>query len=200
MRKLKHALLPALLGLLASPLLLAGAEPAPWHLLVEPSFMPHEAAWPIPGTRSTVLVPTRLKDGELLPLQRDEVIPLGVTREKILRDARANASKVLARLTPRYVRDANKVIQYAVLESDDPLLTSAVLAPEFSQRFAKTLGENPIFAIPNHSRIFVFPRLAPAPLNIPDLLFVEYQSTPYPVSRDLFVQRKGKLIAIGSTR
>jgi len=206
MRKLKHTLLLLVLGTGLSPSAARSQaqDPQPpdpvWHLLVEPSFMPHEAAWPIPGTRTTVLVPTRFKGGETLPLKRDEVLPLGVTRKKIFLSARASASEVLARLTPRYVRDQNQVIQYAVFESDDPLLTSVVLAPEFSEQFSETLGEGPVFAIPNHSRIYVFPRLALAHQNFSDLIFVEYQSSPYPVSRDLFVIRDGKLIAIGSTQ
>jgi hypothetical protein len=196
MRKLNCALLIIALGL---PLSLPAAEDV-WHLLVEPSFMPHEAAWPIPGTKTSVLVPSRLEEGEVLPLQRDEVVPRQVTRAGILASARSSASEVLKRLTPRYVRDSNQVIQYAVLESNDPLMTSAVLAPEFSGRFAETLGPEIVVAIPNHSRIFVFPRLSLAHQNFSDLIFVEYQSTPYPVSRDLFALRNGKLIAIGSPR
>lgn len=206
MRKLKHALLLLVLGIglgpSSAPSRAEGPPPSDpvWHLLVEPSFMPHEAAWPISGTRTTVLVPTRLEGDNLLPLKRDEVIPLAATRDKILASARTSASEVLARLTPRYVRDQNQVIQYAVFESEDPLLTSAVLAPEFSEKFSETLGNTPVFAIPNHSRIYVFPRLALAHQNFSDLIFVEYQSSPYPVSRDLFLIRGGKLIAIGSTQ
>src|SRR5690606_593766 len=63
MRKLKHALLliGLGLGLAATPASSSAEDIRPsdpvWHLLVEPSYMPHEAAWPIPGTRTTVLVP-----------------------------------------------------------------------------------------------------------------------------------------------
>lgn len=193
MKKLKCAVL-ALCALAVSR---APADDV-WRLLVEPTFMRTEAAWPIENSKTTVLVPTRVVDGEILPLRRDEVLPLGVTRKKILSSAPSAAAEVLATLQPRYVRDPHKVIQYAVLESDSPLTASAVLAPGFSKLFEETLGPDILVAIPNRYRIFVFPRPSFSYQSFSDLVFVEYRSTPYPVSREIFEVRKGKLIAIGS--
>ena len=199
MRKLKYALF----GLWAALVPCAAAEPPPddvWHLLVEPTFMRHEAAWPIPGSKTAVLTPARLVDGDVQPLRRDEVVERGVTRKKILSSSATSASEVLSTLKPRYVRDTNKVIQYAVLESESPLTASAVLAPEFAGLFTETLGPDVLVAIPNRFRIFVFPRDSFLYQSFSDLIFVEYQSTPYPVTREIFEVRDGKLLAIGSYR
>lgn len=200
MRKLKCTLC-GLLVLLAPS---APAADAPsedvWHLLIEPTFMRHEAAWPIPGSQTAVLTPARLVNGEVLPLRRDEVLERGVTRTKILQSAAASAAEVLSTLKPRFVRDTNKVIQYAVLESESPLTVSAVLAPGFSSLFTETLGPDILVAIPNRFRIFVFPRDAFLYQSFADLIFVEYQSTPYPVTREIFAIRDGKLLAIGGYR
>ncbi len=196
MRKLKCTLL----GIFAAALCSASATEEVWHLLIEPSFMHYEAAWPISNAKTTVLVPARLVDGEIRPLLRSEVLELNVNQKKILASAPAAASAVLATLKPRYVRDSNKVIQYAVVESDSPLTASSVLAAEFAGLFAKTLGPELIVAIPNRFRIFIFPKATFASLNISDLIFSEYHATAWPVTREVFELRKGKLIAIGLSR
>ena len=183
-------------------LALCGAGPAEaqedqWHLLVEPQFMRYDAAWPVPGSDRTVLVPARFINGEVLPLRRDEILKLGVNRNKILASAPKAAEEVLATLTPRYVRDGNQVIQFAVLESDSPLTASAVLAPSFGRQFAETLGPDVLVSIPNRHRIFVFSRLSPAYRRMADLVVSEYQSAANPVSREVFEAGRGKLAAIG---
>ena len=175
------------------------AEPR-WHLLVEPSFMRYESAWPIVGSESAVLVPARYEGGEVLPLKRDEVLKLNANRKAILEDAPASASKVLANLKPEYVRDKNQVIQYAILRSESPLTASTVLAPEFPGLFRETLGEDLFICLPNRFTVFVFPRDSAGSLNLSDIIYAEYQSSPYPISREIFALRQGKLIAIGRYR
>lgn len=171
-----------------------------WHLLVEPSFMHNDSSWPIVGSETAVLVPARYEKGEVLPLQRDEILKLAVSRKQIIESAPKAAARVLATLKPDYVRDANKVILYAILKSDSPLTASAVLAPKFTEMFSETLGPDILFCIPNRYTILVFPRESSDTLNLSDILFAEYQSSPYPVSREIFSLRDGKLIAIGRYR
>lgn len=181
-------------------LVAASAADETWHLLVEPSFMHYESSWPIVGAQRTVLVPARYVNGEILPLRKSEVVSLGATRDKILESAPKAASEVLAGLKPKFLRDANNVIQCAVLESDSPLTASAVLAPEFAKLFSDTIGPEMLVAIPNRFRIFVFPKDSPAYQRLSDVVIAEYDSSPYPVSKELFSVRKGKLIAMGSYR
>ncbi|HEU4679262.1 MAG TPA: hypothetical protein VFS35_07060, partial [Terrimicrobiaceae bacterium] len=193
MRKLKYAVSLLLLTLAGSCL-----ADQTWHLLIEPTFMRYESAWPIPGAQRTVLVPARYVDGEVLPLQRDEALRLGVTRDEILASASKAASEVLAGLKPRFIRDDNNVIQCAILESESALTASAVLAPEFAELFRETIGPEILVAIPNRFRVFVFPKDSPAYQALSDYVIAEYDSSPYPVSKELFSIRKGKLIAVGS--
>lgn len=171
-----------------------------WHLLVEPSFMHNDSSWPIVGSETAVLVPARYENGEVLPLQRDEVLKFSVTRKQIVESAPKAAARVLETLKPEYVRDANQVILYAILKSDSPLTASAVLAPKFTSMFSETLGPDIFFCIPNRYTIIAFPRESADTLNLSDILFAEYQSSPYPVSREIFAIREGKLIAIGRYR
>ena len=162
--------------------------------------MHYESAWPIVGSETAVLVPARYENGEVLPLKRDEILQLSVTRRQILESAPRTAASVLATLQPEYIRDSNKVIQYAVLKSTNPLTASAVLAPDFTKMFTETLGPDVLFCIPNRYTILVFPQESSATLNLSDLIFAEYQGSPYPVSREIFALRRGKLIAIGRYR
>ncbi len=195
MRKLKCALSILILMIAAR-----SSADETWHLLIEPTFMHYEAGWAIEGAERTVLVPARYVNGEVLPLRSSDILALGATRDKILASAPKAASEVLATLSPRFIRDENKVIQFAVLESENPLTASAVLAPEFARLFSETLGPDVLIAIPNRFRIFVFPRGTPAFQRFSDIVIAEYDSSSYPVSKELFTVRKGKLTAIGSYR
>jgi hypothetical protein len=195
MRKLKCAL-----SFLMLAMVVRSSADETWHLLIEPTFMHYESGWPIEGAQRTVLVPARYVNGEVLPLRRDEVPTLGVTREKILASAPKAASEVLAGLKPRLIRDDNKVIQCAVLESESPLTASAVLAPEFPTLFSETLGPDVLVAIPNRFRVFVFPKGTPAYQRFSEIVIAEYDSSPYPVSKELFSVQNGKLSAVGSYR
>jgi hypothetical protein len=195
MRKLKCALSFLIVATVAR-----SAPDETWHLLIEPTFMHYETTWPIDGAERTVLVPARYVNGEVLPLKSDDIVNLGATRDKILASASKAASEILATLTPNFIRDENKVIQCAVLESENPLTASAVLAPEFASLFNETLGPDILVAIPNRYRIFVFPRGTPAFQRFSEIVIAEYDSSSYPVSKELFTLRKGKLSAIGSYR
>ena len=195
MRKLKCALSFLIVATVAR-----SAAEETWHLLIEPTFMHYEASWPIDGAERTVLVPARYVNGEVLPLKSDDILTLGAARDTILASAPKAASEVLATLTPRFIRDENKVIQCAVLESASPLTASAVLAPEFGTLFRETLGPDILVAIPNRFRIFVFPRGTPAFQRFSEIVIAEYDSSSYPVSKELFTLRKGKLTAVGSYR
>lgn len=194
MRKLKCALLAILV--------ITGIARASddWHLLIEPKFMRFDSSWPIQGSDRTVVVAARVVDGEIVPFAKGDEEKRGATSEKILADSSRTASEVLASLKPNYVRDDKKVIQYAVLQSESPLTASAVLAPKFAETFAETLGPELLIAIPNRNTVYVFPKQSLVYQTFSDTMFTDYQSSPNPVSRELFELRKGKLIAIGTYR
>jgi hypothetical protein len=162
--------------------------------------MRHETSWPVQGSDRTVLAAARVVDGEIVPLTKAEAAKHGITTEKILTDGARTATEVLAGLKPEYVRDDKKVIQYAILRSENPLTASVVLAPKFAETFAQTLGPELLLAIPNRNTVYVFPKQSVVYQTFSDTIYAEYQSSPHPVSRELFELRKGKLIAIGTYR
>ncbi len=75
---------------------------------------------------------------------------------------------------------------------------SAVLAPKFAEMFEDTLGTDILVAIPNRNRIYVFPKLSDGWKGMADMVIADYESSPNPVSREVYAVKSGKLIAIGS--
>jgi hypothetical protein len=61
--------------------------------------------------------------------------------------AAAEADADLASLRPHYVRDKRKVIRYAELRSDRPIVASAVLSAKFPALFKETLGDRLLVAV-----------------------------------------------------
>ncbi len=172
----------------------------PWFLLPEPKFMANEITWPVPGSSQTVALPVRFDGKELKPLTRAAASKPPLQLDEILQAARSNASALLATLKPTLVRDSRGVIRYAVLQSDDPHFASCVFAPDFGDLFLETIGPDALIAIPNRNRIYIFPRSSVPGAEISEQVFVDYRSTNYPVSREVFESREGILTAVGSLR
>lgn len=106
--------------------------------------------------------------------------------EAFFQQARANADADLAELTPRYVRDRNQVIEYAVLSSDRPVVASAVSSAKFHTLFESRLGEKVLVVVPNRFTAFVFPRLASNYPLYARLVFDAFESTAFKGSLEVF--------------
>jgi hypothetical protein len=111
--------------------------------------------------------------------------------------AATNAAADLASLKPRYVRDRQKVIQYAELRSDQPIVASAVLAPKFLSLFRSTLGDTVLVVVPSRYVAYVFPQLATHYQDYYPLVFEAYRETAYPVSVEVFEFSKDGIRAMG---
>ncbi|GAB4178643.1 MAG: hypothetical protein Fur0032_19160 [Terrimicrobiaceae bacterium] len=169
-----------------------------WHLLPEPKFMAPEIAWPVSGSRSTILLPVRGSEPSPLTLKGTADPNLSVS--EIWKEAARSATRLLDTLPVEYVRNSRKVILYAVITSPDPLTASSVLAPDFAERFLETIGPDVLVAIPNRFTVYVFPRSATPVEELSERIFVDYRSTNYPVSREIFEPRGGRLRAVGELR
>lgn len=168
-----------------------------WVLLIEPSFTENKMRRPIEGSERTVLVMARVMDGETVPLTRTQKAGIPVTFAMIEADARQGASAVFARQKPVYVRDRHGVIDYALIESDDPLTATCVLAPEFGEKFSKTLGPDILVAVPNRNQVFVFSKQDDAYQRMGEAVVQAYLSSNHPVSREIFAWEKGRLRSLG---
>lgn len=160
--------------------------------------MAPEIAWPVAGSRATVLVPVR--GDEASPLTLAGTAEAGLTVPEIRLQAAGSAARLLESLPVEYVRNARGVILYGVITSQSPLTASVVLATDFADRFLETIGPDVLVAIPNRFTVYVFPRSATPVEELSERVFVDYRSTNFPVSREIFEPRGGRLRAVGELK
>lgn len=174
------------------------AEAEDYRLLIEPTFSYPPIGWPIAGAKQTILVPAHLKeDGTLRYLAPEELSHSGLSRQQFEKIALNNASQTLAKLKPKFIRNSDGVVLYAVLESAQPLTASTVLAPNFAGLFEDTMGPDFLVAIPNRFRVYVFPRLFAPMAKIADDVAIDFRSTAYPVTKEVLTLHKGMLSCVG---
>jgi hypothetical protein len=191
--RLKRAILVFLFTAASS----ASLDADQWALLVEPSFMDHKMRRPIEGSQRTVLAIARIVNGETQPLTREEKKSVHMTYPMIREHALQTASEVYKRMKPTFVRNKNQVIQYAAIESDDPLTASCVLAPEFAAAFEKTLGPDLLVAMPTRNQVLVFSKQDDVHLRLAERIIDAYLSSNHPVSREIFALENGNLRSLG---
>jgi hypothetical protein len=175
----------------------AKENPEDWRLLIEPSFSYPPIVWPIVGAKQTVIVPARMVNGIPWYLTPEEKSHSGLSRQQIEEIALKNASQTLAKLKPQFIRNGDGVILYAVLKSDQLVTASTVLAPDFAKLFENTIGPDFLIVIPNRFRIYIFPRLFAPMAKIAEDVAIDFRSTAYPVSKEIFTLHKGVLSCIG---
>jgi hypothetical protein len=169
----------------------------PWRVILEPKSMHREVEWAIPGAERTVLTPIVTNGDDYLFPSKKIWDQFHLTREEIEQRARANAAADLASLKPRYERNAKKVIEYAELNSDRPIVASAVLAPKFLDLFRDTLGDKVLVVVPNRYTAYVFPALASDYGEYYSMVYETYHLTAWPISIELFEVSKQGWQAVG---
>ncbi len=185
------------MGLLLTLFSAQAAEEEDWRLLIEPSFAYPPIVWPIAGAKQTVMVPARMLNGIPWYITPEEQLHSGMSRQQIEQIALRNASQTLSKLKPTFIRNRDGIILYAVLESDQLVTASTVLSPDFPKLFENTMGPDFRIVIPNRFRIYIFPRLFAPMRKITEDVAIDFRSTPYPVSKEVFTLHKGVLICVG---
>lgn len=173
-------------------------DPATWRVWMEPKFMRVPVSSPIALSERTELAAGVLRDGDLHAFSKADWEQLGVTREEFDKRAELNAATDLESLKPEYVRNRRKVIEYAVLRSEQPIVATAVLAPRFSHLFENTLGPKVLVVVPNRYTAYVFPALASNYADYAPMVFRDYRETPFPVSVEVFEVSAEGIKAIGA--
>jgi hypothetical protein len=175
----------------------AGRAADEWALVVGPSFSDHKMRRPIEGSRRTVVSVCRMVGDELEPLTREQKKSVHMTYDQARNEALKTAARVLAELTPVFVRDRNGVIRHAELRGEHPLTASTVLAPEFGAMFRDTLGPDLLVAMPHRNLVLVFSRQDDAHLLKAEEIIQDYLNAVYPVSREVFALEDGRLRSMG---
>lgn len=164
----------------------------------EPAFMRPDFEFPIPGTKQVIVTPVLISGDDVTYLKRETLEAQGIDLDSIKALARESASAELATLEPKFVRDDAGILQFAVIDSDLPIVAPTVLAPDFIDTFRDTLGPDLLVAIPNRYRVYIFPALASRFAAAADSVLTDYALTPYPISKEVFRVTPDGIQAIGT--
>jgi hypothetical protein len=182
-----------------SALLVASAlaDETEWRVFLEPRFLKAPVNSPIASARKTDLAAGLLADGELQVFAREDFKALGVEWEEFAKRARQNAASDLASLKPRFERNSRKTIVYGALESEKPIVASAVFASGFLDLWKDTLGEKILVVVPNRHTAFVFPSIASDYQSYYPMVFRAYRDSAHPISVEVFEVSKTGWKCIG---
>ncbi|MEO8205545.1 MAG: hypothetical protein ABI615_05145 [Chthoniobacterales bacterium] len=178
-----------------------GKADSPYYLLIEPTFLHPPIVSPVPGSKLTLLVPSIMENGELRYLTKKEMLQLPIKRRADFDHmAKKNSSKVLATLQPQIIRNEKNVIELLILKTDNQLAATAILAPEFVQRFESLVGPDIIVLIPSRDKVYIFPKLAGHFDIMSQTVIDEYQRSTHPVSYEAFEFKNSELRTMGVFR
>ena len=175
----------------------AGEEPS-WRVWFEAKFLAPAVHGPVPGAQGTVFAGGFWDGAQLVPFERSQWAALALSWGGFESAAKGKAEGDLAGVSVRFERDKRRVIQFAELSSEQPLVASAVLAPGLGARFSDTLGEVLLLAVPSRYRAFVFPQHGRDPSQYAGMVWAAYRESAYPVSVELFEWRNGRIKAVGA--
>ena len=179
----------------------AGSKEGSKLLLIEPRDLGSPVSVLIPGARKTVFSAAyqgRLGARHYSREQFRKASPEGW--KAFFEAGKAAAAEHLKSLKPKFVRDDDKVIQYAVITADHPLTPAVILAPNFAALFAEKLGEQLLIVIPNRSTVIVFPKFANALDQYSPTLGGLFDDAIYPASEEIFELTKDGIRVVGSFR
>jgi len=151
----------------------------------------------VKGAKKTVMVAVQEWDYGVKLFTADEWRKRAFDNAEFRRKAELVADAVMKTVKPEWVRDSRGVILYAMIQGEDPFLSSILLSSKFLPKFKKTLGESVRVVILDRQLIYVFPDSGGKLDEFGIALVEQYQVTRQPVSLEVFqVSSKGfKVIA-----
>ena len=159
--------------------------------------MSHQVTQPIPGAKATVLAVAQETEFGIEFARNESWRGLGQSDATVLETTRKLAARWLAQLKPELVRNKQKVVQYARLQSEAVPVATTVLAPEFWRQFEEVFGPKMRVVIPNRHTVLIFPELE-SDLDQYSRLAVEAWRGRWPkVSLEVFELTEKGLRAVG---
>lgn len=137
----------------------AAALPAPPKrgLMLAPLLDGPKVYSEITGAKKTVLVPAFVDTIGARIYGSQEWSSLGMTWEEYVREAMTHADALIEAIRPEIVRSPSGVAEYAILQSDDPYLTSTVFSKKFLPKFSEIFGRELQVVPLARGRVYVFP-------------------------------------------
>ncbi len=173
------------------------ANEGSWRVWLEPRSSHAAVTLPIAGAERTEICAGFMEEEGPRAMTKAELAGMGIEMARFASRARENAQADLAGLKPRYERNKKRVIEYAELRSEKPVVAGAVLAPKFAAMFASTLGEKLLVVVPNRFTAFVFPALAGNHADYAPMVLAAMRETAWPVGVELLEVTKDGVRCVG---
>ncbi|MEO6053688.1 MAG: hypothetical protein ABIP97_06730 [Chthoniobacterales bacterium] len=171
---------------------------SPYYLLPEAAMLRPPILTPVPNSKLTLLVPAIMENGTLRYLTKPEMLALPIKkRADFDQIAKKNSTKALAAIKPVIIRNSKNVIELIVLETNNQLAATSILAPDFTDRFSPLLGPDIVALIPSRDKVYLFPKIAGHFDLMARTVVDEFEVALHPVSYEVFEIRNGELQAIG---
>ena len=155
---------------------------------------------PVEGAKRTVLAPAANEKYGPRLFSKEAWADRGLAWDDLYRDVVKRADAIVDAIEPDFRRDSRGVIDYALVESENPWLTTAVLSERFLPRFEREFGERLHVILIDRHRFFVFPadggELASYAPALADLYHDE-TVIRHPVSLEIFLIDKEGFRVVG---
>lgn len=190
-----------ILLLLLSPLRVS-AEEGELGMYLEPAHFAPDIFHQVKGAKKTVLVPARHTRYGVDTFTEKEWKEEGMDLPTVQQQALHLASKLNETAEVEWVRDDRKVVEYAIINSDHPFISSIIFPQkdgknEFVQRFRKILGDEVLVVIPERYTIYVFPRYGPTLQEFGPSLAEIYRVSDLKGSLEIFLVQENTCEVVG---
>ena len=166
-------------------------------IIMEGSFESPDVSKELKGAKSTQMVASYEWDYGIRPFSNELWAERGLSWEILERQTEQIADKLLEEVTPKIVRDDRGVVEYIILRSEDPFLTSVILSDKLIPAFEEMLGDRIHAVLPDRHRVYLFPATGGTLKEYGPSLVNEFLDAELPVSLEVFLIEKAGVEAIG---
>lgn len=146
----------------------------------------------IPGAKTTVLAAAHEWEYGLRLFTDVEWRARKYELEAFYKEAEKTADAIVDAMEPKFQRDSREVVEYALIESDDVFLSSAVTSTRFLPRFRRFMGDELRVVVVDRHIIYVFPAVGGKLEAYSPAIADIYRTTRFPGSLEIFqVNAKG---------
>ena len=169
--------------------------------IIQPKNIRSEVIMMVPGAKQTAYSAGYLGELGVRLYGAEEFRSVYSGGWKEFREAALLASRnYLKSIKPVYIKDSAGEIEYALIQSENPLIIGAIKTLQFREIFKSKFGPNLLVVMPNRSTILIFSADKNS-LNIYKKTFYQmFIDAIYPVSREVFLINSEGLSVIGDLK
>lgn len=174
--------------------LLAGLSPAfadepakRMGIIIGGAFEGAEVTQTPSGAQKTLLIASYEWDYGVRPFTEKIWSERNLDWAKFLPAAEKVADAILEEVEPEFARDSRGIIEYVILHSDDPFLSSVLISPKLTEKFSESLGERIQAVVVDRQMIYLFPATGGKLQEFGKSLVDAFKQSKLPVSLEVFL-------------